>query len=254
MVSVYSCFFNPEMDVYDIRGAVNNWLCYGDEVVFGVLESEAEACERVIEEQLGGMEQIVLAPVNTNKKDPLFLGKLKDQALLASSNPVLIQQDLDERIGGELAMWQVLVDNIGKYRVFFLPVMDLYKDLAHYKAINYKWYLHLKEGCRRGTVNFAFKQNGAVDVEKSDTCELIDEKGNLIPFVKYVHTEGFDPKLPHIVHLGHVDLKKRAYHNKEFWKEYWSALGQEESNVVTEEEKLSLVEVKEHGFVTPWWK
>ena len=102
------------------------------------------------------------------------------------------------------------------------PSVNLYKDKNHLKDINAKWYMH-KKGLFRGPVNFARKEDGTVDTNKSDTCELIDADGNLVewkPFTKDLFVlENF--AYPFVVHTGYIDLEARLKRNEEFWSEHW---------------------------------
>ena len=61
----------------------------------------------------------------------------------------------------------------------FIPVVDLCKGEDYYKSIGFKWYMH-KQGLKRGVWPYAKLNNGKIDVNKSDTCELLDEDDNLV--------------------------------------------------------------------------
>jgi hypothetical protein len=56
---------------------------------------------------------------------------------------------MDERIGGDTEQWDTLkyvLKNRKAPHAAMISVIDLYKDYNHYKSVNGKWYLHLKEG------------------------------------------------------------------------------------------------------------
>ena len=74
-----------------------------------------------------------------------------------------------------------------------LPVLNLYGDKEHCSDLGRKWYFHEKDGCHRGPVNFGLKED-LIDIEKTDTCELVDEGGNLVgvlPIFPYYYDINF---------------------------------------------------------------
>ena len=144
-----------------------------------------------------------------------------------------------------------------------VPVIDLYKDYNHYKSVGGKWYLHHKEGTNRGPVNFAKREDGSLDINKSDSCELIDEIGNLIPYFvdprfsqpfTNKEAESFDISMPHIIHLGYLDLNNRIENNK-FWQPIWSNRdGKEVSTAITLEQLEKENIYFAHKLKSPWWE
>lgn len=267
MISVYTSLFNYSPDKFDLEGAISNWAKYANEIVIATFEDQKS---KILEATkylgwLNGRKKTtkhpkikVVVEKDTSLDDPLFDGKLKNAALQACSNEVVIQQDMDERIGGDRIFW---IDNakrllsVGFPISYYIPVIDLYKDLDHYKDINAKWYLHTKTGTKRGVVHFAKREDGSVDINKSDTCELINENGDLIAATPdYRFKETLNPKFPHIVHLGYLDLNKRIENNK-FWQPVWSARDKSEVKVPTDLETLEKEnQAKPHGLKKEWWK
>jgi hypothetical protein len=272
--SIYTSLFNYSIDKFDLLGAFKNWSKYADEIVIATFEDQREGLEGVIAKvflEYNGKDdfynrfKIVSCP-DTSLDDPLFDGKLKNAALQACSNEFVIQQDMDERIGGETEQWNYLISYLSNLKPPYsvmIPVIDLYKDYNHYKSIGGKWYLHFKEGSSRGPVNFAKREDGSLDINKSDSCELIDENGNLIPYLvdsrfsqPFVNkeAESLDISMPHVIHLGYLDLTKRAEHNK-FRKKCWEAMDGKAVEVATTIEALE----KEndcfiHGLGSRWWE
>ena len=53
-----------------------------------------------------GVEKIKVVSVETDLEDPYFDGKLKEAALRQCKNEIVIQQDFDERIGGDPYQWE----------------------------------------------------------------------------------------------------------------------------------------------------
>ena len=132
-----------------------------------------------------------------------------------------------------------------------LPTIDLYEDLDHYINIGQKWYLHTKEGSHRGSVAWARKEDGSLDPEKSDTCELIDSNGNLIPCVAKIQLDDLNPK---IIHLGYLDLEKRNNVNK-FWGKIWNHRknGKYDASYEPEEVVSGDSRKKKHDIPKPIW-
>jgi hypothetical protein len=268
--SIYTSLFNYSIDKFDLLGAFKNWSKYADEIVITTFEDQAKDISAVVESEMCGFWDIpefqIVSCADTSLNDPLFDGKLKNAALQACSNEFVIQQDMDERIGGETEQWNYLISYLSNLKPPYsvmIPVIDLYKDYNHYKSIGGKWYLHFKEGSSRGPVNFAKREDGSLDINKSDSCELIDENGNLIPYLvdsrfsqPFVNkeAESLDISMPHVIHLGYLDLTKRAEHNK-FRKKCWEAMDGKAVEVATTIEALE----KEndffiHGLGSRWWE
>jgi hypothetical protein len=103
-----------------------------------------------------------------------------------------------------------------------IPSVNLYKTCDNYFSITPKWYLH-KSGLFRGPVNFAKKNNGYIDTTKSDTCELIDKNGNLVPSkMSPCDIESLRrDKYPFVVHMGYLSLENRLIRNNNFWSKHW---------------------------------
>ena len=132
-----------------------------------------------------------------------------------------------------------------------MPTIDLYEDLNHYTAIGHKWYLHKRKGTFRGSVNWARKEDGNLDPEKSDTCELIDHEGDLIPCIGRIEFSPHDPK---IIHLGYLDLDERNKVNK-FWGRIWNHRhkGKFDKDYKMDQIKTGDPRKKPHNLSHPLW-
>jgi hypothetical protein len=271
--SVYTSLFNYDPEKFDLFGAFKNWSKYSDEIVIATFEDQREGLEGVVAKvflDYNGKDDFynrfkIVSCLDTSLDDPLFDGKLKNAALQACSNELVIQQDMDERIGGDTEQWDTLkyvLKNRKASHAAMISVIDLYKDYNHYKSVNGKWYLHLKEGSNRGPVNFAKREDGSLDIYKSDSCELIDENGDLIPYFidprfaqpfANKEIESFDISMPHVIHLGYVDLNKRIENNK-FWQPVWSNRNGEEVKTAVSLEQLEKEnKYFKHKQKSPWW-
>lgn len=257
--SVYTSLFNYSPEKFDLSGAFKNWSKYADEVVIATFEEQRD---EIIYHALCNSPRedfkfkVVFCP-DTSLDDHLFDGKLKNAALQACSNELVIQLDADELIGGDIKQWEYLGDVLTKQIAPFscmIPVIDLYKDYSHYKSVGTKWYLSLKKGLYRGPVNFAKKGGNLIDINKSDSCEAIDEHGDLVPsFADTRFIESFDTSYVHVIHTGYLDLDKRIENNK-FWKPYWESRCGESVEVATTLEKLEEEnKAIPHGLPEKWW-
>lgn len=246
-VSVYTSAFNLSSGIFNVRDAMENWLRYADEIV---IASPIEEIDDVINHVYLSLNnevsnKIIFVDTSIHLEDPFFDGKLKNAALQKCSNDIVIQQDLDERIGGNKSTWESLIDILVNSSAdsVMIPVIDLYKDTQHYKSIGRKWYLHKNNGCCRGVVNFAKKPGGTIDTDKSDTCELINKNGNLVTALLFDFSLEDFPNLPIIFHYGYLNLNKRKQVN-EFWQPVWSRRKGEEVFVETDIKKLENLECK----------
>ena len=241
--SIYTSAFNLDLGVFNIEGAIKNWSQFASEIVIATLPKDKDKIFDLIPPVPPCIIRVIGTTLLTTN-DPEFDGKLKDVALQACLNEYVIQQDLDERILAESKELEDAVKYIKQYHVkaIMLPVLDLYKDFTHYKSMGQKWYIHKKEGTKRGVVNFARRPNGTVDTNKSDGCELIDLEGNLVPSLQATSLFASPPT---VIHYGYLNLKNRAKLNKEFWSEQWSKLNGSKVEIKTDVEGLESMECKE---------
>jgi len=162
--------------------------------------------------------------------------------------------DLDERVSGDKKLLKRMEEGL-RQQTFpcsvMLPTLDLFEDLHHYITIGGKWYMHHKEGCYRGAVNFARKEDGTLDHSKSDTCELIDSRGSLIPCVGKVDFSSNN--WPKIIHLGYLNLDERNKVN-EFWGKIWNHRKTGELLDTWERKKIKTDSRKKpHNLPLPLW-
>lgn len=225
MLSIYSSAFNVIKNDFDYEKSIDRFCNFADEVVVAVNKSEDDTLEKFLEIQ-SSKTNLKIVETNFSYEDPLLDGKIKNEALQGTSNKVKIGLDLDEYIPlDQKQIWidvsKLLISN-DQIGCVMIPSLNLYKNDEHYSTIGLKWYLH-KDGFRRGAVNFARNTDGTVDTSKSDTCELIDQFGNLVPSIAFKNSiEALRTGLlPFVVHTGYVDLEKRIIRNKNFWINHW---------------------------------
>lgn len=225
-ISIYTTAYNLKADLFDYRKSLIRFFEFADEVVVATNSIDDYA---ILESLKIPFLKIVLAEIPFT--DYAFDGKLKNAALQSCTSDFCILLDLDEYIPRyQNLLWKQLCTfaRETKIKAFLIPVIDLFKDHDHYKSIGYKWYLHQREGCFRGVVNFAKQENGKIDTSKSDTTELIDENGELIP-ATYLVNPGLSAESQleimsanpiFVVHEGWLNKDNREKQNS-FWKPHW---------------------------------
>jgi hypothetical protein len=225
MLSIYSSAFNVIKNDFDYEKSIDRFCDFADEVVIAVNKSEDDTLKSFIEIQ-SSKNNLKLIETNFSYDDPLLDGKIKNEALQNTSCEFKIGLDLDEYIPlNQKYIWEgicKLLDSNKEVGCVMIPSLNLYKSDECYSTVGLKWYLH-KSGYFRGAVNFAKKSDGTIDTSKSDTCELIDDCGNLVPSIMFKNSiealrTGFSP---FVVHTGYVDLEKRITRNKNFWIQHW---------------------------------
>ena len=262
-ISLYSSLFNIKKCKFDYKRHLEVFTKFADEVVISTIEDQDDSWGILLEEAAHN-DKIKVVLTEFVPHTPLFDGQMKNASLQECTGDILVQCDFDEcpsmdNLDMWVQLWGMLFTE-DKFQAAFVPVINLYKDVNHFSDIGAKWYVH-KRGLFRGAVDFARREDGTIDTKKSDTCELIDKDGKLVPTLRYFDLGQFktweeaigfvkQQRLPVIYHYGYVDLDRRVEINKEFWAGQWSA--EEGSNVKLPE---SVGEIQkdyiEHGLNLP---
>jgi len=264
MFSIYSSAFNVINNAFDYKEAVENFCAFGEEVVICVNKSKDGSLDAFLDLKKT-KPNLKIVSSDFDYEDPLLDGKVKNMALQSTENPYKIGLDMDERIPiRHKKRWERIarfMEKSPEIKGFLIPSVDLWKDKHKIqsnpnKNKNFKWYLH-KEGLCRGAVNFAKLENGKIDREKSDTCELIDPQGNLVATPKiYQNFENdndyfnwLDQEAIFVFHLGFLDFKKKIIRNKNFWNKHWEVVSGEKHNtaLTTEEFENRAQDLKSHN-------
>ena len=233
--SSYTSAFNLVKMGFDWQNSILNYSQFMDEVVIAINTSEDDTFETVskfLEEK--GISNVILCQCSFDYSDLAFDGKIKNFALQHTSGDIKISCDIDERFPlYQKDLWRRVGNHLLSQReisAFLIPSINLCGDIYHYKDIGYKWYMH-KDGLYRGIVNFAKKQDGKIDTDRSDTCELIDANGNLVQALKFDNSiEGLrEGETPYVFHYWAVDKDRRIKQN-EFWQPVWSNRAGKEIN------------------------
>ena len=233
--SSYTSAFNLVKMGFDWQNSILNYSQFMDEVVIAINTSEDDTFETVskfLEEK--GISNVILCQCSFDYSDLAFDGKIKNFALQHTSGDIKICCDIDERFPlYQKDLWRRVGNHLLsqiEISAFLIPSINLCGDIYHYKDIGYKWYMH-KDGLYRGIVNFAKKQDGKIDTDRSDTCELIDANGNLVQALKFDNSiEGLrEGETPYVFHYWAVDKDQRIKQN-EFWQPVWSNRAGKEVN------------------------
>jgi hypothetical protein len=242
--SIYSTAYNLKAGLFDLDKSIKRFCDFAEEVV---IATNTQEDYKILSSYQSKYPNLKVVCENIPLSDYAFDGKLKNIALQMCTGDFGILLDLDEYIPiDQKPVWQniahkwvsSIADPFSKPAALLIPVIDLIQDVNHYKSIGFKWYLHTLAGCHRGVVNFAKLDNGKIDIAKSDTTELLDYKGDLIPS-SYL----FDPNLSEsallsamkfynifVVHEGWLHKEQRAKQSA-FWKPHWENRGGQELQV-----------------------
>lgn len=255
-ISLATSAFNVVKNDFDIEDAVKNWSHYVDEIVIATIPSEDDTGELLNKIKNQSKIKVKIIELDDSTDIIGWDGRIKNAAHQGSSHDVVVQIDLDERMGGKSDVWKGTAETLLKSReqvkALMIPSVNLYGSYYTYADISKKWYMCLKEGVQRGIVNYAKTKEG-FDRTKSDSTEAIDENGNIVPSADIVKSTGSwtdleycKKRMPFVWHLGYLSLSRRTKLNKEFWKEKWDSYGEGESDVVVDIESFEKRQVFKH--------
>lgn len=254
--SIYTTAYNLNSGLFDWRTAITRFANFADQVVVATNNSTDYLLLNTL-----ANDKIKVLMFNIPFSDYAFDGKLKNAALQACDHEYCVLLDLDEYIPeDQKESWQNLIKNFSsdineKLKCVLIPVINICRDINSYKDIGYKFYLHKKTGTYRGIISSALLENGRIDITKSDTTELIDENGNLVPSA-YLISPFLDDEFKlmmmgkhniYVVHTGYLDPKVRVGQNS-FWKPHWeNRAGHKVGDIALTEDELNQITVKPHG-------
>lgn len=263
--SIYSTAWNLHLKHgFDPKDAFANWSIHADEISVAVGDEPSQMILQQAAHELGLTDEVRLTRVDYDLSgaDSFAYGKTENAALQACTGDLLIQQNLDERLGASaerlVDLYQILQDN-PEIGAFWVPTIDLYGDVTHCASdtCKAKWYVHRK-GYKRGPVSFGIKPDGRPDYNKSSTDELTDENGSLVPTVRLLRDYTL-PSIrayvaagwPLVYHLGFLSLVDRA-ERAGWWSAFWlRATGGDPNTHITDVEELKRRATFEHGL--PLW-
>ena len=260
--SIYFYFFNVNKMGYNYKEVIANFCAFADEVVCATIPCEDGTREALaeMEEQYPNFKVIETDIQLSNNR---FDGLLKTAALKATTNPIKIIADGDERfLLPQKPMWEKHYEILMELKKdgvdgMMIPVLDVWGDITKIrvdKNVGLKFRLHLDTIKSRGVIPEAELGGGLFDTKLSDSTEALNELGRLGRFVNPVPANWLHPifakgliDFPYVVHLGYLDLKHRAEKVSTFWKPHWEARSGHEEEVELEEQTLQQYPTIEHG-------
>jgi hypothetical protein len=253
--SIYTSAFNLVKNEFDYASALDNFTKFAQETVIAINSSNDGTLDAIQTWKRQNPERVLrIIQCDIPYDDPLLDGKIKDAALQQTTGEILIGLDIDERILlSQKEKWIELAYGLEftPFDSFLIPSLDLWGsydeirwDEKHNKK--WKWYLH-KKGLKRGPVDFGLTENGFLNLDKSDGCELTYPDGKLVRAQTFTNNPkdtslrgwlDFLKESPFIVHLGYLNLDNRIHRNKEFWSKHWSLSANKDIKVPLDKREL----------------
>lgn len=269
--SIYSAAYNLNKMTFDWKPVLENWCRFlgpQGEIVIAVNTSEDDTYDALLKHawdlrtRYPSAVEWRIFKTDIPYTDRAFDGKIKDAALKMCRERYAILLDFDEviplwsRNAWASAVGQ-LEHNRYSYEALLIPSIDLFHDNHHMKSLGAKWYLHANSPhLGRGPVGFAKREDGTVDITKSDTTELIVTKtGELAKYVPVLEPRFSDDirldylkmgHIPVVYHLGWLNKDQRLRQSA-FWAPVWNLREGAEVETAKTMDDLNAVEYREHG-------
>ncbi len=271
MFSIITSAYNVNKMKFDWQNAIENWVEFleeAGEIIIAVNKSEDDSLKAIQDfikdvKRRSPYNQLIINVIDANidYNDPEFDGKLKDLALSKATYPYVILLDLDERIvPGTKSSWHYFANKLSmdeRIDGWLVPVINLHHDLKNYSNMGFKWYLHKNsKNIKRGVVKWAYREDGSIDITKSDTTEAIyRDSGELIrarhvimselpDFIKVSQLQSGNT--PFVYHLGTLDIQQRIRQNA-FWEPVWRNRDKSEVNTQKTEQQLKAMPYFPHN-------
>ncbi len=250
---------------FNYQSSLAAMVVFFDEVVVAVNTSKDDtlaALQTLAAAETSGKLKVISTEFSYT--DVTFDGAVKNAALQACSQGpewVYIQMDLDEGIPpSQRAMWRdyaAQLLSMPSVQCLMLPSVDLWKNVTTIRAdrpIGVKFRMH-KGGLRRGVWKEAWldPHHTRFDTSKSDSTELITDKGELPRAMRVVPEHYLNPaacfmlgQYPYVVHTGYLNYDQRIRVNKAIWKEHWELRSGRPENVATTIDELQDVPLIPH--------
>lgn len=253
MFSVYTSLFNIEKHNFPWQKSLENFAQFcGEtgEVVVAVNKSEDNTLQ-IIKDFAANNPNVKIVETSFRYDDIEMDGKIKNEALQATTKSVKVQMDADEYIPLlQKPKWEkyakILLEN-PQIDCWMVPTLDVFGSMDKIRSdqqIGQKFRMH-KEGFYRGVIRHAKRGDGKINTSMSDTCELIDMNGDLVRCSSFVHPMALNPMFADMlsdfiftVHLGHLSFEHRLNINNKLWKEHWELRSGHTENVFTHKNQL----------------
>lgn len=253
--SIYTSCFNINKNNFNYwQTTLPKWIEFienGDkgEIIIAV-NNDTDNTAKTLKDKF--LNKIKIINTKFDYQDYAFDGKIKNAALQECKNEICLGLDLDEYPSPNKNSWDQISSKLinSAFDALFIPSIDLCKDFKNYKSIGMKWYMH-KQGLHRGVWEKAKLANGKIDVKKSDTCELLNDKNDLCNAVTLTNQLSVNYiknyNLPFIVHLGWLNWDDRKNQNNT-WQPVWSnRAGYEITDIMHDEEQFNNIKTYLHN-------
>jgi hypothetical protein len=235
MFSIYTSAFNIVKNKFSYEEAFDNYLSFAEEVIVSTRKDNEDSTIEVLNKYTNKYKKFKYVISNDDISHPYFHGRLRDLALQSCSQEFCIGLDIDELVPvWQKYNWISLARNLSfcDFDAYLVPILNLwgsYETIRWDKDFNYgdKWAIHknIKGKIKRGPVKFGIRDDGTIDVDKSDTCELIYENGDLVRSYPIITNRNGNlnqylfecMNKIFIYHIGYADFDRRVNINKTFW-------------------------------------
>ncbi len=258
--SIYCYLFNAVDNNFAYEETFANFCAFADEVVCATIPSKDNTLDELY--RLAKIyPNLKIVETNISLSDNRFDGALKTAALRATTNPIKIIADCDERFPlSQKPKWEKCYARLmeSDFDGFLVPSVDLYgsKNVIRSDAgIGVKFRIHKDTIVERGVWYVAELGDGLFDTSRSDSTEPLRLDGELGRFAPIAPPLALSPifatelnKYIFTVHYGFLDLDYRVNINK-FWKPHWEARSGHEENVELNKKVLESHPVIEHNLI-----
>jgi hypothetical protein len=250
MISVYTSLYNIQAGLFDWRPALLRFREFASEVVVATTKNNDDSYKEL--QPFCDKHDIKLVVTDKSLNDYDFDGFLKNAALQECSQDFCILLDADEIIPQSTKrLWLNYCHFLknSNFDVFAIASVNLCGSEEEYKDIGFKFYLHKNNiGLQRGIVNFAKKENGKIDITKSDTTEIVNSEGNL-PRIAYLSKELNQlqsGEIPYVLHYWGVNKEQRIKQSQ-FWEPVWQNRAGEDVKTTVSADDINNIKVYKHG-------
>ena len=254
--SIYTSLYNLSAGFIDYKAALDNFTVFGEEVVVATTTDSKDNTIELLQEYQKTNPKVKLVITDFKLDSAYFDGELKNAALKQCLQPFCILLDGDERVTIEdKPQWEKFANLMpSNCDALLIPVIDLFNSDREYKSLGQKWYISRNSpNLTRGVVNFAKNNDGTININASDSTELININGDLcksisIFYPDYPTLQAIKEKnYPKVWHLGWLDKENRLKANA-FWKPVWeNRAGHKVDNIIESKDKLDKIEFWPHG-------
>jgi hypothetical protein len=253
MFSIYTSLYHVEKHNFPWKQSIENFIEFigsDGELVIAINKSEDNTLQ-IIKDFIGANQNIKIIETSFLYDDIEMDGKIKNEALQATTKPVKIQMDADEYIPlSQKSKWELyakaLLEN-PQIDCWMIPSLDVYGSIEKIRSdqqIGQKFRMH-KSGFYRGVIRHAKRGDGKINTSMSDTCELIDINGELARCHSFVNQMVLNPMFVDqlsdyifTVHLGYLSFEHRLNINNKLWKEHWELRSGNQENVIISKTEL----------------